>query len=569
MGYEWESLFKPHILARGRKYAADNSVKNLQGNTECVKALVRGTDYYRVEIRYRDGIVQQGYCSCPYAESGNWCKHMAAVLYSAEGTISYGSVDGNVQDIQRRPLLEVSVTDIDKLIQNASKRDLEVFLLEIAEENAEIKEKIQECFAMKISVGAMSDLKMGADDIIAEYAGRSGFIDYYQASDFSCDFSKYLTQYAEVLIENGKLSEILQLSLYMLDKMSWQDMDDSDGRMTMFAKECYDLWCRIARTCDEEKRVQMRDRLKAYIQRKETKEFVEEVVKEFLTYELGSEEEWQKKVQFLDQLIESSLGNNRCRPAFSLVNESKAAVLVRADFMEKMGAEPEEIDNYLREHWQFRDVREKYWQEAKERGDLDQECLILEESRKLDYAESYYVRKYTLRLAEIYHEKGDWVKEKQERYRAFLCFPGAGVEEFRAYKAMCEKDEWEKQRAELIDSREDLIIRCKLLEEENLLQQLYETVAASKNVDLLNEYAFLLADNYSHEILELYRKHVENLAESARNSSRYSKLVGYLKKMQKIQGGDGMVQGLIDKWLTLYASRKLMVRELAKFRGAK
>ena len=51
MGYEWESLFKPHILARGRKYAADNSVKNLQGNTECVKALVRGTDYYRVEIR--------------------------------------------------------------------------------------------------------------------------------------------------------------------------------------------------------------------------------------------------------------------------------------------------------------------------------------------------------------------------------------------------------------------------------------------------------------------------------------------------------------------------------------
>ena len=65
--------------------------------------------------------------------------------------------------------------------------------------------------------------------------------------------------------------------------------------------------------------------------------------------------------------------------------------------------------------------------------------------------------------------------------------------------------EWEKQRAELIDSREDLIIRCKLLEEENLLQQLYETVAASKNVDLLNEYAFLLADNYSQEILELYR----------------------------------------------------------------
>lgn len=36
------------------------------------------------EIEIEEDRVYDMHCSCPYAEEGNYCKHMAAVLYKIE-----------------------------------------------------------------------------------------------------------------------------------------------------------------------------------------------------------------------------------------------------------------------------------------------------------------------------------------------------------------------------------------------------------------------------------------------------------------------------------------------------
>ena len=77
----WRDLFQDHILARGEMYFYDGAVQELHKTEHGYQAIVEGTEDYEVEIEIEEGEVCEMYCSCPYAEDGSHCKHMAAVLY--------------------------------------------------------------------------------------------------------------------------------------------------------------------------------------------------------------------------------------------------------------------------------------------------------------------------------------------------------------------------------------------------------------------------------------------------------------------------------------------------------
>ena len=77
----WERLFSARILERGYDYYLCNAVKNMEVTEDSITADVLGTENYQVEITLEEGEILDMYCSCPYAEDGNYCKHMAAVLY--------------------------------------------------------------------------------------------------------------------------------------------------------------------------------------------------------------------------------------------------------------------------------------------------------------------------------------------------------------------------------------------------------------------------------------------------------------------------------------------------------
>ena len=81
---KWKQLFAPQILLRGRNYY-DSALVEIEAMDErSNEASVAGTDTYSVEILFRKGQVVQMTYSCPYADGGEKCKHMAAVLFAAE-----------------------------------------------------------------------------------------------------------------------------------------------------------------------------------------------------------------------------------------------------------------------------------------------------------------------------------------------------------------------------------------------------------------------------------------------------------------------------------------------------
>ena len=94
----WQDLFSTTILGRGRTYYNAGRVKNLAKNNSCHSAVVTGTEEYNVVISYEGDKIASMTCNCPYAQSGERCKHMAAVLYTAYG-------DGSIKRISE-PITE-------------------------------------------------------------------------------------------------------------------------------------------------------------------------------------------------------------------------------------------------------------------------------------------------------------------------------------------------------------------------------------------------------------------------------------------------------------------------------
>ena len=80
----WRYLFTQPILSRGMEYFRLGCVKNLSTDNGQYGAIVKGEKMYRVLVSLKEDEVEWMDCDCPFAASGNHCKHMAAVLFAIE-----------------------------------------------------------------------------------------------------------------------------------------------------------------------------------------------------------------------------------------------------------------------------------------------------------------------------------------------------------------------------------------------------------------------------------------------------------------------------------------------------
>ncbi len=81
---KWQHYFTNAIIARGMSYYEKGRVDKLEVVDDTYYAEVRGSKPYRVVIKELPNQRLAMVCNCPYAQDGNKCKHMAAVLIKLE-----------------------------------------------------------------------------------------------------------------------------------------------------------------------------------------------------------------------------------------------------------------------------------------------------------------------------------------------------------------------------------------------------------------------------------------------------------------------------------------------------
>ena len=553
----WKDLFQEHILARGEAYYFEGAVLELHKTEHGYHAVVEGTEDYEVDIEMEGGRVCEMYCSCPYAENGNNCKHMAAVLFEIEEQNEEDILaEGTCPDDQEK--------EVEEIIERISEEELRSFVKGIAAQDSEIRNILMTRYAVKIDEKQMERLKQGVDQLVWEYGDRSGYIDYRNALDFCWALENYLEDKVDTLIERKCYGQAFALTNYVFQTIGNIDIDDSDGGTSQVANVCYDKWKKILENCSEEEKNEMFSWFMSHLSCDYVVDYMEDYMEDFLTHEFQNREMLEKMLKDLDERIEMQTSSTDCGSTWSARYGYENNIIKRLERMERLGFSAEEIREYRRQHWRFSVVRELEIQENPNNGNLDGAIRILQESKILDKEYPGLIARYSEQLISIYETQPDKeVYKKELLYYIFEC-PQNNLVHIYKLKKVCTDKEWDGYREKILKSPKNYNILYPFMEKEGMYEPMLECLKKETFIYNLDRYEKVLKEKFPEQVRDIYISYLRHEAERASNRNRYRELMKYLKKIRRYPRGKEKASEIAKNWRAVYYRRTAMMDEMQK-----
>lgn len=553
----WKDLFQEHILARGEAYYFEGAVLELHKTEHGYHAVVEGTEDYEVDIEMEGGRVCEMYCSCPYAENGNNCKHMAAVLFEIEEQNEEDILaEGTCPDDQEK--------EVEEIIERISEEELRSFVKGIAAQDSEIRNILMTRYAVKIDEKQMERLKQGVDQLVWEYGDRSGYIDYRNALDFCWALENYLEDKVDTLIERKCYGQAFALTNYVFQTIGNIDIDDSDGGTSQVANVCYDKWKKILENCSEEEKNEMFSWFMSHLSCDYVVDYMEDYMEDFLTHEFQNREMLEKMLKDLDERIEMQTSSTDCGSTWSARYGYENNIIKRLERMERLGFSAEEIREYRRQHWRFSVVRELEIQENLNNGNLDEAIRILQESKILDKEYPGLIARYSEQLISIYETQPDKeVYKKELLYYVFEC-PQNNLVHIYKLKKVCTDKEWDGYREKILKSPKNYNILYPFMEKEGMYEPMLECLKKETFIYNLDRYEKVLKEKFPEQVRDIYISYLRHEAERASNRNRYRELMKYLKKIRRYPRGKEKASEIAKNWRAVYYRRTAMMDEMQK-----
>ena len=554
---DWKDLFQEHILDRGESYYFDGAVLELHKTEHGYHGVVEGTEDYEVDIEMEGGRICEMYCSCPYAEGGNNCKHMAAVLFEIEEQSEEDILtEETCQDDQEQ--------EVEEIIERIPEEELRSFVKEIAAQNSEIRNILMTRYAVKIDEKQMDLLKQGVNQHVWEYGDRSGYIDYRNAWDFCWALENYLEDKVDTLIDRKCYRQAFELTNYVFRTIGNIDIDDSDGGTSQVANACYDKWKEILENCSEEEKNEMFSWFMSHLSCNYVIDYLEDYMEDFLTHEFQNREMLEKMLKDLDERIEMQALSTDCGSTWSVRHGYENNIIKRLELMERLDFPEEEIREYRRRHWRFSAVRELEIQENLDNGNLDEAIRILQESKTLDKEYPGLVARYSEQLISIYETQPDKEGYKKELlYYVFEC-PQNNLVHIYKLKEICTDKEWEDYRKQILKNPKNYNILYPFMEKEGMYESMLECIRKETFIYNLDKYEKVLKEKFPDQVRDIYISYLRHEAERAGNRKRYRELMKYLKKIRRYPGGKEKASEIAENWRGMYYRRTAMMDEMRK-----
>lgn len=528
----WKKLFSKTILDRGYGYYLKGAVEDISKENDVISATVSGTELYEVEIYLDDGEVSDMECDCPYAEDGNYCKHMAAVLYELEGS-----------GLDKKTAVKEDISD---MVYAADEAAVKAFLAEILKND----EKLKQRFLLSVSKqqSSLDEYKKLIDVTIFEHEDDWGFIDYNEASDFYEDMEDFSDD-IRIMIDNGQLRNAFELSFYLCQQVADIDSDD-DGEMTMLLGDYSSFWPEIAEKMKPKDKDWLFDQALLEYELCDN-EFLDDYLEVFITKQFREERFRSRVIGFINEEINSAEPDSYQR-SFALRR--------MADYMNDTGTSFDKIEKFCREHWE--DIHMREWLAAQfvQRNELLKAIEIYEDCISTETSYPGSVKRYRGELLRLYRKTGN--TEKAIEILWDLVCRSKSLEYFNELKSQYSSDEWIQKR-EVVFSAFAGYGQARLLCEEKLYDRLWELL---KDTDLhtVLGYEDVLLPKYSAEILKKYSHYLNRVSMQASGRKAYQEWVRLLKRMGKIDGGKELAKQIAENWRIKYKNRSALMDELRK-----
>lgn len=192
---------------RGLGYV--DAVTNLTASGKEVRADVRGTERYRVELRLkRNGV--EGRCDCPWGEDGNFCKHCVAVGVVYLNELEHG---GDIPE----------PVDLRSLLESLDRAELVELLLEAAEADRGLHDRLERraVFAGSRRGASVGSLLKTVDDALV--LNEHYQLDYDEHEHYAAAVADFAAQ-VRGLLADGRQDDAVTLARHAIDRVrqNWE-----------------------------------------------------------------------------------------------------------------------------------------------------------------------------------------------------------------------------------------------------------------------------------------------------------------------------------------------------------
>lgn len=564
----WKDSFAPHILERGYDYYCEGAVKNLDSSGVSVRADVTGTQDYEVEILLDHGEISGMHCSCPYAEGGSKCKHMAAVLYEWSARREQDALPENDDSAEYNVFAQAyTVAEyskradaIRKLVESADIAVVRKYLASILEENEKLLVRFHSIVKGKSGKEDVGRYIRQVDAIADRYLGRNHFISYHEANGFISELDDILCEDVNRMIDEQQYMSAFELMNYIFTLVGKVDMDDSDGGTGMIADQIYQLWMDILNEIDADGKREMFCWFTTHLDGSIV-DYLEEYIEQIIMEDFKEKDYLQQKMDFVEEMIAQSEKRDSDWSRTHYVGKWALRYLELLELQEYSG---QDIENFCKKHWDNSSVRRYYIDRCVKEQKYDLALQALDESISFDKEYRGLISGYSEKKKEIYLLQGDREAYLRQLWELILEHKTGDVDIYRELKKQYTEEEWCRKREELFEKLPRYANVAVLYNEEKLYDRLIACVMQSPGLSTLRQYCDILKEIYPEQLLQKYREEVNQLASQANDRRKYQELVNLLRGMQGIEGGDKAADAIAAEWKVRYKNRPAMMDELRK-----
>ena len=548
MNHQWKNYFKPWILERGRAYYRDNCVTKLIHTENEIQARVEGSEEYCVEIQLTDGMPIDMSCDCPYADGGENCKHMAAVLYAVEAK-EY-TFETDFDEEENDPEYDSLWTEAVDQLPEQILRDL---LKELAAEDGEIQERLILLYSGQTPADAVFRWKEALMEMVWEAEDEHEFVDYRKAYDLMSDMADYMERRLQPMLDAGLVMEAYHLVSTVLVTASDVDMDDSDGGLTMLTACCQDAWRKVFETASDTQREDLYQLFQVEIGCFEHDFIRDEVEDLFLDLD-WNEALQQRNLVMLDYKIAGS-GKRDYRISGYLEH--------RETIMRRLGSSEEAVIDFWKAHIDRPIARERLL-EIYLQTNVEEAVNMLKVCKELDQDTPHKLVQHSETLIRLYQENG--MQSQYEEELRFLVQDCRHIQVpyLRLLKESVSPEEWKSIVENILTTTKNWTDRFTVLSFEGQYQLLLDEIRNLSYLRYLLDYEQELKNWSAEQTLDCYVQLLKAEMVKASNRKQYWSVIQHLKKISKYPNGKQAVQDLARYWKEYHYNRPAMKDELRK-----
>ena len=460
------------------------------------------------------------------------------------------------------------IDGVEMLLSKLDKRQIADFIRKECSSSRQFQERF-------LSLGVGTVFKPNPDiyasrveDLIDEYAGRHGYIEYRDTFDFNRAVSRIIDE-ADEAIEKGQweVAKAVLTGIASVSEDILNSGDDSAGELGAIVSDCFEKWHDL---CANES---IPEEIKA--------EIFEHALSKFNEKDLQGWDWWWDWMEMAINLADTPEKQSRVIKSLDSIKpngddwssryRANTAQKYKLEIMSRCGSEEEQI-KFMYDNVSNPDFRKRLLQLAWDKSDYEEVLNLAKEGVNQDTDYAGLVSDWRKWEYRVYNKIGD--RDNQLQLARYFFFKGGSWGEkeysmesmYAVLKSIIPNNKWAEYVQTLINearSKQDIGRLLHIYVEEKMWKEYMEYLRKNPSTYNIDDAPKEVIKIFGEEIVKLYMSAVRNFFQNASNRDSYREGVGLLRKLIKY-GGSKEAELIAAEQKARTPRRPALIDELSK-----